>query len=224
MSMESEAEYDLSPVLDVAAAANIEAGSSLLVTGPALAGKDEFLHSVLARGISEGQGAVVVTTDDDANRLVADIQSRTPESEGHEVAAIDCRGDGDREQTELAQGGPLTRVGTPADLTGIGIGITQSFERLQEAGLTKGRVGLTSLSTLLTFTDEKTVFKFAHVLTSRIDAAGYLGVFTIDASAHDEQTLQIVTQAFDGVVDVRDDGSREARVRGLGEASEWAAF
>ncbi len=34
---------------------------------------------------------------------------------------------------------------------------------------------------------KKTVFKFCHVLSSRLDSAGYIGVFTIDSGAHDDR-------------------------------------
>lgn len=224
MSTESEATYDLTGVLDVPEVESVRPGSSLLVSGPAMTGKEELLRSVLADGIEDGQGAVIVTTGGAAEDVVTDLHSRAPEAGGHQVAAIDCRADGDREQGELDDGASVTRVGAPSDLTGIGIGITRSFERLHDAGLTEGRVALSSLSTLLTFTDDKTVFKFSHVLTSRIDAADFVGVFTVDSTAHDEQTLQIVKQAFDAVVEVRDNGQREARVRGLGGTSEWTTF
>jgi len=58
---------------------------------------------------------------------------------------------------------------------------------------------------------------------SRLDAAGYVGVFTIDSGAHDDQTLQVIKQAFDGLVEVReDDGTRQARVLGLSSnPSDW---
>ena len=114
-------------------------------------------------------------------------------------------------------------VGSPSDLTGMGIGITESFERLHDAGIDQGRLGLSSLSTMLTYSDKETVFKFCHVLSSRLDAAGFLGFFTIDSSAHDDQTLQVIKQAFDGLVEIREvERGREARVRGLQPGpSEW---
>jgi archaellum biogenesis ATPase FlaH len=79
---------------------------------------------------------------------------------------------------------------------------------------------------MLTYTDRKTVFKFCHVLSSRLDAAGYLGVFTIDTGAHDEQTIQVIKQAFDGLVELRQsDAGREARVVGIADSpTAWAAL
>jgi hypothetical protein len=76
---------------------------------------------------------------------------------------------------------------------------------------------------MITYTDKKTVFKFCHVLSSRLDSASYLGLFAIDSTAHDEQTLQVIKQAFDGLLELRNsEGSREARLLGIEPTpSEW---
>jgi KaiC/GvpD/RAD55 family RecA-like ATPase len=215
--------YDFAGVLDVEIATAIPPGSSILIAGPAMTGKQDLLLDVLAAGVRDGEGAVVVTTNDRAEALIEDLQSRAPGSAGHQLGAIDCRADGSREQVELDSGACVHRVASPSDLTGIGISITKCFERLHDVGLDDGRLALSSLSTMLTYTDQQTVFKFCHVLSSRLDSSGYLGLFTIDSSAHDEQTMQVIKQAFDGLVEIREtDGIREARVMGLEpDPSEW---
>jgi hypothetical protein len=79
---------------------------------------------------------------------------------------------------------------------------------------------------MLTYTDKKTVFKFCHVLSSRLDAAEYVGLFTIDSGAHDEQTIQVIKQAFDGLVEIREgEEGRQARVLGLSdEPTDWQSL
>jgi KaiC/GvpD/RAD55 family RecA-like ATPase len=215
--------YDLSHAIDVDAASSITPGSSILVSGPAMTGKEDLLWETLADGVAAGDGAVAVTTGGRAEDAVDDIQSRTEGANGHALCAIDCRADGNREDHQLDSGASVHRVGSPSDMTGIGIAITKCFDRLHDAGLDRGRLGLTNLSTMVTYADRQTVFKFCHVLSSRLDAAEFLGVFTIDSSAHDEQTLQVIKQAFDGLVELREtDGKREARVLGVEpDPSPW---
>jgi hypothetical protein len=108
-------------------------------------------------------------------------------------------------------------------MTGIGIAVTSCLDRLADAGFDRGRLGLANLSTMITYTDQKRVFKFCHVLSSRLDSAEFLGVFTIDSSAHDQQTLQVIKQTFDGVIEIEErDGTRRARVLGVEpDPSEW---
>ena len=222
MSKNTERMYDFADVLDVDVASSVPPGSSVLISGPAMTGKEALVFDILANGVCDSEGAVVVTTGDRAGDVINDIESRATGVAGHQLGIIDCRGDSG-DVSDDHSGAYVHHVGSPSDLTGMGVGITNSFERIQDAGLDRGRLALTSLSTMLTFADEQTVFKFCHVLSQRLDAAGFLGFFTIDSNAHDDRTLQIITQPFDGLVEIREtDGAREARVKGLRpDPSEW---
>jgi KaiC/GvpD/RAD55 family RecA-like ATPase len=215
--------YDLSDVLDVGALTAVQPGTSLLVSGPAMSGTATIVRDILASGARHDEGTVAVLTNDMAEKTIEELQEREPDADPRTIAAIDARGEGASGADETDAGAYIYRVGDPGDLTGMGIGITQSFERLDEYGVDQTRLGLSSLSTLLTYTDTQTVFKFCHVLSSRVDTAGYLSAFAIDESAHEEQTLQIVKQPFDGMIEVRErDGTREARVRGIQSSpSDW---
>lgn len=215
--------YDISGVIDVEEASSVRPGSSILVAGPAMTGKQDLLFEILATGVRDGEGAVAVTTGSRAEVVIDDITSRAPGVDGHQFGVIDCRSESGREEEELDSGAYVQRVSSPGDMTGIGIGITKCFDRLHDVGIDEGRIALASLSTMLTYSDQQTVFKFCHVLSSRIDAADFLGAFTIDSSAHEEQTLQVIKQAFDGVIEIREsDGVREARIMGLQPSpSEW---
>jgi KaiC/GvpD/RAD55 family RecA-like ATPase len=214
--------YDLSQELDVDALGDVRPGTSILISGPAMTGKSALAMNMLKDGIRRGEGAVVVTTNDPAESVVDDFRTTVPELEDAQLGVIDARGDSGGDGSQ-ANGVYVHHVSSPGDLTGIGIGITKALEGLHNNGREQGRLTLDSLSTMLTYTDKKTVFKLCHILSSRLDAAGYVGFFTIDSGAHDDQTLQVIKQAFDGLVEVRetDEGS-EARVKGLaGGPTEW---
>ncbi|MFC6973786.1 RAD55 family ATPase [Halomicroarcula sp. GCM10025709] len=215
--------YDLSSVLDFDALREVRPGSNILVSGPAMSGKERLAYEILADGARNGDGAVVVSTSDQAATIVNDFRELVPELEESQLGVVDCRGEGSGDSGSV-NGAYVHQVSSPGDLTGIGIGITKALEGLHNSGRDQGRLALVSLSTMLTYTDKKTVFKFCHVLSSRLDSAGYIGVFTIDSGAHDEQTLQVIKQAFDGLIEIRDaeGGGREGRVLGLaGEPTSW---
>jgi hypothetical protein len=211
--------YDLTTTLDLDALSSLHPGSTILVSNVEAA-PDDIVHDVLVDGARAGDGAIGVSTDGDGADWAAHIDRESGGFPDHSVGVIDCQAEGGREHTQLENGTFHYSVPGPTDLTGIGIGITNCVTHFEEMKIDGARLGLTSLSTILTATDRKTTFKFCHVLASRLDAAGLLGVFSIDASAHDKQTLQILKQAFDGAVELRDNGkTREARVRGLGEST-----
>lgn len=215
--------YDLSDVLDIDALSSVEPGSNILVTGPAMTGKEDLLAQILASGAAGDNGTVGVTTGGRAEDFIADLERRDDRIVGSALCAIDCRAESGREQVELDSGASVHRVATPSDMTGIGIAITSCLDRLDNAGFDRGRLGLANLSTMITYADRKAVFKFCHVLSSRLDSAEFLGVFTIDSSAHDQQTLQVIKQTFDGVIEIEErDGTRRARVLGVDpDPSDW---
>jgi len=102
---------------------------------------------------------------------------------------------------------------SPVDMTGIGIKLSeflQTFYRNQ--GIERNRVMLHSLSTLLMYADLQTVFRFLHVFTGRVQSVDGLGVFAIDASAHDDQTMNTLKQLFDGIVTTQEDGPASVRL------------
>jgi len=218
--------YDLSSVLGFEELADVSPGSSVLISGPAMTGKERLAYDILVDGVQAGEGAAVVTTNDSAEDVVTEFREAVPSLADSQMGVVDCRGEGSGGGGTV-DGVYVHQVNSPGDLTGIGIGITKTLEGLHNSGREEGRLALVSLSTMLTYTDKKTVFKFCHVLSSRLDAADYMGVFTIDSGAHDDQTLQVIKQAFDGMIEVRDaeGGGREARVLGLtGEPTDWRSL
>jgi len=100
-------------------------------------------------------------------------------------------------------------------MTGIGIKLSEFLQAFyQDRGIERNRVMLHSLSTLLMYADLQTVFRFLHVFTGRVQSVDGLGVFAIDASAHDDQTMNTLKQLFDGIVTTYEDREPSVRLAG----------
>lgn len=218
--MSSEGPYDLSATLGTDTVSPLDAGGSLLLAGPDEDATESLLLGLLAEGHDRGEGVLAVTTERDAETWLSTLQDRTDRFDGRTVAALDCHGEGERTEETLESGVRVQRVPRVDDLTGIGIGITSCLQALTNSGCTSGRAGFSSLTTLVEKTNRETVFKFSHVVTARLDTANFLGVFTVDSGAHDEETLQVIGQSFDAIIDVREDG-RAVRSRNLGVEEAW---
>lgn len=204
--------YDVDGVLPKLTA--VPRGTSILVAGPAMTGKTELVADLLGRGLELEEHALVVTPDEGTQR----IQSRFPAADGLNV--VDCSGTGESFDDSAA----VKYVSSPGDLTGIGIGIAKCTQSIGDRASDGVRIAVLSLSTVLRYTDIDALFNFVHVLTGRIEATGYLGVFTIDPTVHDEKTVNTVKAQVDGLVELReaDGGGREARVSGFPDVSgEW---
>ncbi|MFB6133126.1 MAG: RAD55 family ATPase [Halanaeroarchaeum sp.] len=212
--------YDLGGSLPPSLVSEVPPGTNLLVSGPSMGGKRELMLTVLAHGASRGEGSVVVTTNDPASDILDEYRSIREISNDY-VRIIDCVGSGG----DPAVDDDLTcSVSSPGDLTGIGIEFSEIAKEANANGIERLRIGFESITPLLMYVDLQRLFRFLHVFTSQIQSNDWLGLFAIDPSSHDEQTVNTINQLFDGVVDIRipEAGGREARVRGVTSSpTEW---
>ncbi|QZX98834.1 RAD55 family ATPase [Halobaculum rubrum] len=191
--------------------AEIEPGSNVLLTGPALSGKRELALDVLAEGTRSGEGAIMVTTKDSADRLLEQFAKREP-YEGRPVAVVDTV---TRQQgvNDVRESDRIKYTSSPVDMTGIGIKLSSFLEAFyKDRGIRQNRVMVHSLSTLLMYSDLQTVFRFLHVFTGRIQSVDGLGLYCIDSTAHDDQTMNTLKQLFDGIIETREDGEPTVRL------------
>ncbi|GAA0658988.1 RAD55 family ATPase [Salarchaeum japonicum] len=195
-------------------------GTNLLIGGPAMTRKREIARSLVESGISRGEGAVVVTTRDSADRLL-DLSPpiRTATIEGR-AGVIDCvtreRG-GDYQEREN-----IRYVSSPGDLTDIGIRAAGFFKQFSDEDRPV-RFGLASLSTMLMYADTRRVFRFMNVLTGRVQQHGWFGATVLETDG--KSAFDTFAPLFDGMVQTRfaEEGSGiEVRVLGLeGTPTEW---
>ncbi|AFK19209.1 recombinase RecA [Haloferax mediterranei ATCC 33500] len=199
--------YNLGADLDV----EVEPGTNLLISGPPLTGKRSLALDILEEGTRTGEGAIIVTTKDGADRILKDFGKRV-DYEQNPVSAIDCvtkqQGVGDVRDDER-----IKYTSSPVDMTGIGIKLSEVLQEFyQDRGLEQNRIVLHSLSTLLMYADLQTVFRFLHVFTGRIQSVGGLGLFVIDADAHDDRTMNTIKQLFDGIITTHEDAAPDIRL------------
>ncbi|WP_254530040.1 RAD55 family ATPase [Natrinema gelatinilyticum] len=201
--------YDLPDVLpDV----QIDPGTNVLVAGPPLTGKRRIAFDILASGANDGNGSTVVTTKDSANKVLESFDDHIDDDVEPNVGVVDCvtkqRGIGTIDDDPR-----IKYASSPVDMTGIGIKLSEFLQDFYETrGLTKNRVLLHSVSTLLMYSDLQTVFRFLHVFTGRIQSADAMGVYVIDSTAHDDQTMNTLKQLFDAVLELEEmaDGEEPA--------------
>ncbi len=110
----------------------------------------------------------------------------------------------------------IKRASSPVDLTGIGVKISQFFEQFYvKDKLSKARLAVDSLSTMLMYSNLQTVFRFLHVFTGRIKAADALGIYVLEAGMHDDKTVATLKKLFDGVIEIKE-GTDNFSLRAIG--------
>lgn len=184
-------------------------GTNVLVSGPVMTGKRRLSLSLVTRHVTADDGAVLVTTRSGGSAVAAEYERLGGEGV---VDVVDCVGRS--ASFGRTRGTDVHRVSDPGDLTGIGIATTKELRTHHAAGRS-ATLWLHSLSTMVMYTDLRRVFQFLHVLTGRLAAADFRGVFVADDSTVSGRELDILSQPFDARIEVRDGGAgREYRVRG----------
>jgi len=197
---------------------------SILVSGPAMSGKYELLLEFIIEGERLGEGGLFVTTNDPAASIISDFEERGDVEPGL-LRLVDCVS----EQQSIEERLPEDRVeyvNSPGDMTGVGIGVSEQLRRFGEDDTERIRLAFYSLSTLLMYSEIETVFRFLHVLTGRIDGVEASGLFTIDPTTHEEETVNTLKQLFDGAIELREgEDGPEIRFVGLPDTPDgWIAY
>ena len=192
-------------------------GTNLLVEGAGADGTGALIDQLLISGRAPGEAAVLASTDGPAAAAARRL-------EGAANAGVVCCNAGAEE--DVGDGLVAASVGSPADLTGIGIQFSKVADAVDVGGGSL-RVGVDSVSTLLMYAeDPRSAFRFVHAFTGRVAAMDALGLFVVDPEAHDERTLAMLRGPFDGRIRVRvGDRGPELRVSGLaGQPDGWQPF
>jgi KaiC/GvpD/RAD55 family RecA-like ATPase len=198
-------------------ASSLPGGSSYLCLGPPMAGMDELFAALLAPH-DEGDAAIAVLTDTDPESFL----ERMADSDGP-VAIVDCSGES--RDAEASDDRPVRRVASPADLTSIGIAVSEFLDTFAASGLSV-RVGLDSLTTLSVYADRQPLFAFLDALEPRITGNDGIFLATLYTESVETQVRSTVEPVFDGRIELRESRTgSEVRVRSPGEdPTAWEPF
>lgn len=183
----------------------IRGGSNIMMLGPPMSGKEDIINTIVYNGIKKNDSAIVVSTHESGERVFDWFERNNLDISDANIGVVDCvtktfgMGAADTKN--------IKRVSSPVDLTGIGVKISQFFEEfLVRKNIPNTRFCINSLSTILMYSNIKTVFRFIHVFTGRIKAANALGIYVIEDEIHDPQTIATLKQLFDGMIEIKVNG------------------
>jgi len=194
----------------------INKGSNIMFIGPPMSGKEAILNHILYHGVSKNENAVItVTTREPSVHILEWFKDNNLTLPLSRIGIVDC-------VTKTLGGAAVENenikiASSPVDLTGIGVKISQFFEEFfMKKNIRKIQLHINSLSTILMYSNIQTVFRFLHVFTGRIKAAGALGIYVIESGMHDEQAIATLKQLFDGMIEIKSENDRNLiRVVGL---------
>lgn len=196
----------------------VENGTNIIVTGPALGGVRNLLLRMVLRA-SPQEGTLLVTADQDGETALSAYERLGGDLDFARVGVVDCTEEGHSDEAHNVRA-----VGSPSDLTGVGIEFSGLYESLVANGARHVRTGIYTLAPFVMYSDSRAVYRFVHTLTGRIRTADGLGVCAIDPETVDDRALSSLTHAFDGRVELRRDDRSEVRIQGLPDQPDgWHA-
>jgi KaiC/GvpD/RAD55 family RecA-like ATPase len=196
----------------------IRKGSNIMLIGPPMCGKEAILNHIMYNGAVNNENAVItVTTRESARHILDWFEEHNLNLPMARIGIIDC-------VTKTLGGASVENenikiASSPVDLTGIGVKISQFFEEFfMKKNTQKIQLYINSLSTILMYSNIQTVFRFLHVFTGRIKAAGALGIYVIESGMHDEQAIATLKQLFDGMIEIKTEEDKNfIRVVGISQ-------
>jgi hypothetical protein len=101
-------------------------------------------------------------------------------------------------EADLPDAVTVEYLSSPGDLTGIGMVVSKYLERWHEAdrGMT---VCFDSLTTLLQYGETHSIYRFLHLITTRMSGADARAHFHLDPDTQDKQTVSTITSTFQAV-------------------------
>lgn len=195
----------------------IRSGSNIMMIGPPMSGKETIINYLVYNGLQNGEAAVIVTTKDPGENVIDWFSYNNLEIPQENLGIVDC--------VTKTLGVPTTdtpnikRASSPVDLTGIGVKISQFLEEFwMKKNIRKTRLCINSLSTILMYSNIQTVFRFLHVFTGRVKAAGAIGIYVVEDGMHDNQAIATLKQLFDGILEIKHENDiHYIRAVGLGQ-------
>jgi len=196
-----------------------------LLTGHSGAGKTVFCKTFIARGLSNQEPGIYLSTDDDCGEIQTSIQRLTEDKDmvKGDLRLIDAyswrvRG--------VTGGGPFVTV-DPANLSGVIIACQRVCQ-----GVSKPRFVFDSITNLAVQSDPDTTMRFLQLVTAKMRSMDALAFFTLIPTSHDSKFVSTVKAMFDGVFEMRldDVGSEITRmfrvfsIKGVKHKTRWVVF
>jgi KaiC/GvpD/RAD55 family RecA-like ATPase len=171
---------------------------SVLISGPAMTGKQSLGVELLATANSAGGQPIAITAADTAEQMRTAYLTAGGEATDN-LAVIDCLPGTDESGTDA-----WTRsIGSPGDFTGIAMAVSDVFKNISENRQSGARVLVDNLATSLVYTDIKPLYRFLHALVGRVTANGGAVIATLDTDGTGDAERQALVGLFDTVVEVR---------------------
>jgi KaiC/GvpD/RAD55 family RecA-like ATPase len=201
--------------------------STTLVYGPAFVGKEVLARLYFLRGLSLGQPGIFVLTGaaaSDVRAQLAAMDPRYPQWEKDGLALFvdtysrSIGAEDDHPHAEYVDG--------PMNLNAVSLAVSNAQRKIIPDHPSH-RMVFDSVSTLVTYANAQTTFRFLQVLVGKAKRAGATSLLLLQAGMHPDADVQTFKHLADGIVEVKSEGGTNLlHVLGVGvtENRGWVEY
>lgn len=171
-------------------------GTNLMLLGDLFSGKDILCKEFIREGLKNGEACIFVSTNDPIQETVEEFSDYDLEYLGM-VNCISSRRD---LAPDFAYINQVRFVSSPTELATIMAFINEFLDILREKNVTRIRIVLDSVSTLLMYSNLKTIFKFLHVLTNTVKKRNGILLLTMEEGVHDKIEISSLQRLSQGLI------------------------
>ena len=202
----------------------IPIGSNILVYGPAYTGKEVLVYSFIAEGLKKGVPAIIILTDKALEQVREDMKYVLPTYDQYEILGLVKYIDAYSPSIGDVQEDPnVLYVDSQTDVATI-MKYTDQVAREFKQKARYYRLAFFSLSTLLTFLDQKELLRFLQPFATKRKRDKAVCMYLVEKGLHTESEVQMLNVAMDGTIEFKIEHLKTyLRVLGITEAQsrDW---
>ncbi len=176
-------------------------GSNIILYGPPMSGKSQFISKFVVNAILNDEMAIYVTTNETYEQIQNKLQRLNSNIKfpNDNFLVIDCysallssiRDENLPENVNFTAG--------PADLNDLSIALRQVFQKF--SGKKKPvKFILDSISTFFLYNSRITLGRFLHVVTGWLRQIGIVSLFVVEDGMQDDASVNTIKQFSDGFI------------------------
>ncbi|MHB8605342.1 MAG: RAD55 family ATPase [Thermoplasmatota archaeon] len=202
-------------------------GSFTLLYGPPFIGRDILSRLFLLQGLREGMPGCLVLTDATAASVREELKILDPRYQEYEDKGLIHFVDAFARSIGAEDAHKTTEfVDGAMNFNGIVLAVNNA-QRKMIGEHANHRLVFDSVSTLITYNNAQTAFRFLQVLLGKSKLAGATGLLLMDRGMHSEPEVQAIKHLATGLIEVKNEQDRNMiRIEGIGvtENPGWVEY
>jgi len=183
--------------------------SSVLVQGPASRERDAVLHCFARDGLEKGGCLLASATAESPAALRKRFSGLADEAGGGPgMFILDWYTCNDENVANVEDEGRVVK--STEELTNVGIALDKLVQRMDDDVVKRAVIDI--VSPAITMFGFERVYSFVQSVIANFKANDITALFVMDSEMHTTETIHLLHQAFDGVVDLRNSASEGREV------------